>query len=141
MSEHSPPQLLVDALAEWLADRAGLHFGSDIRTMRFDEGTAIGSCILSTGGVAGPYSPTRPWTFQILTRAGDAAAAMIRAVRLYDVIYPAPERLPVRNVTLSPTWLALMIDAIQPPADLGVSEGRFNQVSFNVQITAAQIGE
>ena len=66
-------------------------------------------------------------------------AVLRRAQKLYDAIYPAPDRLPVRNVDLSSDWAALKIDAIQPPADLGVGESGKRSYVFNIQVRAKRL--
>ncbi len=132
-------EFLIDDLVDWLAAQTELAVGDDLCASLLPEDAELASMVLDTGGPPRPFSPVMPKTFQVLTRGPDYAATTGRATQLYNVIYPPPARLPVRNVDLSDDWRALSIDAIQPPADMGVNEVGKRQVVFNIQVRAVRI--
>jgi hypothetical protein len=140
VSEPTPNPLLVVDLAAWLAGQAGLTVGTDIFAVSFPESGAIVSSVVPTGGPGRKYDLVGIFTVQVLTRgpAESAADVLGRAQKLYDAIYPPPDRVPVRNVALSTSWQAHSIDASQPPTDLGLSESGTRLVGFNVQLRAAR---
>ena len=127
-------QLLIDALADWFADVSDFIVGVDIFVGDFPSGCGgPASCIRSTGGPS-QQPPQTTATFQVMTRGKELPASMAFAQKLYDCIYPLPDRLPRRNVALSDTWTALAIDGIQPPYDLGVDEAGLRNVVFNITV-------
>ncbi len=129
---------LEDDLAAWLADGATLALGEDLFVSTLPESPVLATAVRSTGGPDRAFSPLQPATFQVLSRAAGYAAARARAIALYDVVYPPPERVPARNVDLSDDWLVTAIDAVQPPYDLGPSEGGGHLVVFNLVVRAGR---
>ncbi len=101
---------------------------------QFSQDTKLQSCINFTGGAARGQRPTMPATLQVLTQGPSLAPAMARAMQLYNALYPPPNRLPCRMVTLSADWRAQAIDAIQPPYDLGIMANDQREVVFNIQL-------
>ena len=131
--------ILAKDLAAWLAERAELSFGSVVFYAQTPEDVPLGTAVREYGGPARGYSPTAACGFQVLTRGADEAAVRSQAQKLYDAVYPPPHRLPARMVDLSADWRALSIDAVQPPQDIGISEGGKRQIVFNVQVKAVRL--
>jgi hypothetical protein len=132
---------LAEAVTTWLAEQAGLAVGTDLFVSRFAEDASLATRVRETGGPGRGYSPLATATFQLTTRGQGYASTRQRAELLYGVIYPADaDGVPVRNLTAG-GWHILAIDAIQPPADLGLTEGGLDQVVFNIQVRAGRLAE
>jgi hypothetical protein len=127
---------LTDDLIAWLAGRASLTVGTAVFRGSRPEDATLATAIVPTGGPARPYGHVFAATFQVLTRgsAGGLAEPLARAWALYAALYPAG--LPLRNVALNTDWRLLAADAIQPPADAGLTEGGKRIVSWNFQVKA-----
>jgi hypothetical protein len=122
---------------QWLATQASLAYGTQIVRYQFGQGKGVQTYITQTGGADRNISPVEPVTLQVMTKGAGPLAAMERARRIYNAIYPPPARLPVRMAVLSEDWRANSIDAIQGPYDLGVIENNERQVVFNLRVKAA----
>lgn len=131
--------LLIEDVAAWWAERTGLVVGTDLFVGELPEDAALATVLRGTGGPARGSSPLERLTFQALTRGPSYPDTHARAEALCAALYPPPLRLPVRMTDLpGGRWWMLTIDAIQPPFDLGRSDGGRWQAVFNVQVSAAR---
>jgi hypothetical protein len=128
---------LLEALAAYLAERTELGVGTDLYLALLPEDKVLASKLTHTGGPARGFSPVDAVAFQVLTRGREIATARARAIALHDAVLDAARR-PLRNVDLGGGWRALSIDPMQPPTDLGATEGGAWQVVFNLEVHAVK---
>lgn len=124
---------LAEDIAQWLAQAAGLAYGTDVFLGWLPEDGGTVSAVSATGGAGQADRPTGQATFQVITRAATPADCRLRAWTLYRTIHPADDSGRRRhNVHLSADWRAMSLEAIQYPAELGPDEGGRFLASFNI---------
>ena len=140
-------EILLHDLAAWLATQLNKTLGTDLFYGSFGENepaSGAGICLIESGGPSRVgYSAVDQYAVQVLTRgqpnAYDYAAVRAAAESVWKLVYPAPDRRGLLNVTLSTQWRALVIQAVQTPADLGVSpETQRRSISFNLLVKAVR---
>ena len=124
---------MIQEVAAFIADKAGLTVGTDLFEGHRPQGT-IDACDLlqeTTGGEIFFDLPERADpVFQVLSRAKNYVAARARAYIIYKAIYrdwiygAAGFTLPV--VTVGEEYEAMIIEPLAPPQYMGQDEkGRF----------------
>ena len=129
----TPEIILGDSLLTWLAQVNNLTAGVDIFGGMFPAKPSVDivTNVQDTSGAARGYSRYVNTSHQIITRGKGHDATSTRAWAIYNSLFA--DALPLRNFNLSDDWFLLSIDAIQPPYDLGISEGGLYLFTFNIQ--------
>lgn len=130
---------LLDELCAWLATAAGLVVGQSLFVGGLPPTSDIVvSAVIPTGGLARENKPFVEATFQVLTRGvneSDIQGCLTQAGALYDATLAGA--LPVNNVMLT-SFGRVRIEAVQPPADLGIDAAGKRRVVFNLLVRAAE---
>lgn len=142
-------KVMIEDLATYLATQWSLTRNTTLWIGAFPEDKpaagSVGVCLRESGGAGRTgYSVVDQYSVQVIVRgaagASDFAAMRSFAEDIWITLFPAPDKRGLRNVTLSPDWLAHVIEPIQTPADLGMDpESQRRSFTFNLIVRAVRI--